>query len=288
MASQFSSRATTQKISSAHYVIGDIQGCQPKLEELLTEIASRAPDAHLIFVGDLVNRGPRSLQTLRRIRNLGEKARTVLGNHDLHLLAVAAGLRTQQRGDTLDEILNASDRDELLTWLRHQPLALSVADHLIVHAGVLPQWTTERTLALAQEVELVLQGPQWIDFLKEMYGNQPAQWNDALTGFDRLRCIVNALTRLRFCSEDGVMDLACKGEVSDKEGFLRWFDVSARQSKDATIVFGHWSTLGLMLRENLISLDTGCLWGGKLTAVRLEDREIIQVDCPQFKIPGSL
>jgi bis(5'-nucleosyl)-tetraphosphatase (symmetrical) len=271
------------------YAIGDIQGCHGRLDALLKKIDSIHPEAGIIFVGDLVNRGPGSLPTLRRVRALGSRARVLLGNHDLHLLAVANGIRKMHRSDTIDDILNAPDRDELLNWLRQQPLALMENGHLLVHAGVVPQWTARQVIDLAREVETVLSGPDWVPFLKTMYGNLPARWDDALEGADRLRCIVNALTRIRFCSSDGTMDLtASKGADTELPGQMPWFDVPGRKSADITVVFGHWSTLGLMIRPNLISLDTGCLWGGKLTAICLEDRSVIQVDCPQYQRPGSI
>lgn len=271
------------------YAIGDLQGCQPKLTELLEKIRTVCPEPRLVFVGDLVNRGPRSLATLREVRALGDTTNVVLGNHDLHLLAVAEGIRKAHPSDTLDDILNAPDRDELLDWLRHRPLALFENGHLIVHGGVLPQWTAQQTLALANEVETVLRGPDWVSFLRQMYGNTPAKWDDTLEGADRIRCIVNALTRIRFCSTDGTMDLAStKGVETALPGHLPWFDVPGRKTEDVTVVFGHWSTLGLTMRPNLISLDTGCLWGGKLTAVCLDDRSVVQVDCPQFQRPGSI
>jgi len=271
------------------YVIGDLQGCRPKLTELLDRIRAVCPQPKFIFVGDLVNRGPSSLATLREVRALGNSASMVLGNHDLHLLAVAHNIRRQHPSDTLDDILQAPDRDELLDWLRCQPLALFENGHLLVHAGVLPQWTAAQTMALAGEVEAVLRGPDWVGFLRQMYGNTPARWDDRLTGADRLRCIVNALTRIRFCMADGTMELtASKGVETEMPGYMRWFDVPGRKTEDVTVVFGHWSTLGLTLRSNLISLDTGCLWGGKLTAVCLEDRSVIQVDCPQYQRPGSI
>lgn len=271
------------------FVIGDLQGCRPKLTELLERIQAVSADPKLIFAGDLVNRGPKSLETLREVRALGNAANVVLGNHDLHLLAVAHGIRKQHPSDTLDDILHAADRDELLDWLRHLPLALFEDGHLIVHAGVLPQWTAQKTMALANEVESVLRGPDWVNFLRQMYGNTPAKWEDSLTGADRLRCIVNALTRIRFCTADGTMDLtASKGVETALPGHMSWFDVPGRKTEDVTVVFGHWSTLGLMMRPNLISLDTGCLWGGQLTAVSLGDRTVIQVDCPQYQRPGSI
>ncbi len=269
------------------YAIGDLQGCNTQLTALLEKIDAHSPDAQLIFVGDIVNRGPQSLAALRQVRALGKRARIVLGNHDLNLLAVASGLRKPHASDTMDDILQASDRDDLLTWLRHQPLALEQDGHLCVHAGVLPQWTMQQTLYLSREVEAALQGAEWVEFLKTMYGNTPAQWNDALQGADRLRVIVNALTRVRFCHPDASMDFkTAEGLDSAPAGLVPWFDLPDRKTAGTPVVFGHWSTLGLMLRTDLIGLDTGCVWGGKLTAVNLQDRSVLQVDCPQHKRPG--
>jgi bis(5'-nucleosyl)-tetraphosphatase (symmetrical) len=268
------------------YAIGDVQGCHQRLLELIERVNSISVDSKLIFVGDLVNRGPQSLATLRQIRALGDTANMVLGNHDLHLLAAAHGIRKPHASDTVDDILGAPDCDELLDWLRRQPLALFEKGHLFVHAGVLPQWTVEQTLELAHEVETVLRGPNWVSFLREMYGNAPARWDDTLKGADRLRCIVNALTRIRFCSLDGTMEFMSKeGLPMAAPGYFPWFDIPGRKTEDVTIVCGHWSTLGLMMRPNLICLDTGCVWGGKLTAVRIEDRAVFQVDCPQYQQP---
>jgi bis(5'-nucleosyl)-tetraphosphatase (symmetrical) len=269
------------------YAIGDIQGCQARANDLIDKIRSRTSQARLLFAGDAVNRGPESLAMLRQIRALGDSAEMVLGNHDLHLLAVSIGIRKPGRSDTISEILAAPDCDELLDWLRHRPLALMEQGYLLVHAGVLPQWTAQQALELAHEVETVLRGPNWGDFLRSMYGNEPARWDDKLTGMDRLRCIVNAMTRLRFCSADGTMDFHAKEGLEDAPpGFMPWFDVPERRSANTTIVCGHWSTLGLVLRPDLIALDTGCVWGGKLTAVCLEDRTVLQVDCPQYLQPG--
>lgn len=270
------------------FAIGDIQGCVESLDALLQQIHLQCATPELIFLGDLVNRGPHSLETLRKIRAMGNAAKVVLGNHDLHLLAVACGIRKPHRSDTLDAILRAPDRDELLDWLRGQPLACFENDCLFVHAGVVPQWNAQQTLALSQEVETVLRGPDWMNFLREMYGNTPARWDDALQGTDRLRCIVNALTRIRFCTADGTMELASKGTESEMPGYLRWFDVPGRRTEDVTVVFGHWSTLGLIVQPDLVSLDTGCLWGGKLSAISLDDRQVLQVDCPQYQKPGSI
>ncbi len=269
------------------WAIGDLQGCYAPLRELLEEIGFNAERDRLWFVGDLVNRDPRSLQVLRFVQGLGDRAVTVLGNHDLHLLAVANGIRKPHRSDTLDAILQAPDRDELLDWLRCQPLAQFKNGHLIVHAGVLPQWSAQETLDLAREVETVLRGPDWVSFLHEMYGNTPAKWDNALQGVDRLRCIVNALTRLRYCRADGSMELLlAESNAGPQHDLLPWFDMPRRLTEDVTVVFGHWSTLGLTMRPNLIGLDTGCVWGGKLTAVRLEDRAVFQVSCPQYQKPS--
>ncbi|HEV7856053.1 MAG TPA: symmetrical bis(5'-nucleosyl)-tetraphosphatase [Herminiimonas sp.] len=272
------------------YAIGDLQGCHDQLVLLLEKIETITPNAQFIFVGDIVNRGPKSLATLRAVRNFGKRAHIVLGNHDLNLLAIAAGLRKPHRSDTLDDILAADDRDELIDWLRHQPLALHEQGHLCVHAGVLPQWNTEQTLALAREVEAALQGPDWVQFLREMYGNEPAKWHDDLQGAERLRCIVNALTRVRYCEADGTMDFKSvegPGQIDIAAGLMPWFDVPHRRTEETTVVFGHWSTLGLVLRPNVIGLDTGCIWGGKLTAVNLQNRTLVQIDCPQQQQPGK-
>jgi bis(5'-nucleosyl)-tetraphosphatase (symmetrical) len=270
------------------YAIGDLQGCHAQLRALLDRIHAVSSDPQFTFVGDLVNRGPKSLDTLREIRALGARASVVLGNHDLHLLAVAQGIRAPGKSDTLDDILHAPDREELLDWLRHQPLALAQNGHLLVHAGVLPQWTAQQTLELAREVETVLRGPDWVEFLRQMYGNAPARWDDALQGVERWRCIVNALTRIRFCTADGSMDFTTvEGVAAAAPGYMPWFDVPGRKTEEVPVVFGHWSTLGLTIRPNLIGLDTGCIWGGKLTAVSLTDRTVVQVDCPQQQRPGK-
>jgi bis(5'-nucleosyl)-tetraphosphatase (symmetrical) len=272
---------------TATFAIGDLQGCCQSLQRLLNLIVLPLPNTKLLFVGDLVNRGPQSLATLRHIRSLGNRAQAVLGNHDLHLLAVSQGIRPLHATDTLQDILIAPDRDELLDWVRHRPLALFENGHLLFHAGVLPEWDAEKVMSLAHEVETMLRGPDWVDFLRHMYGNEPPVWNDNLEGHDRLRCIINTLTRIRFCRPDGGIDFTIKeGAGAAPEGYLPWFDMPGRKTADVTCVFGHWSALGLTLRPNLIGLDTGCVWGGKLTAVRLEDRALFQVDCPQTLKPG--
>src|SRR5450830_184936 len=264
------------------YAIGDIQGCNQQLKRLEALIAKHPSDATFLFVGDLINRGPQSLATLRHIRSLCNRAQAVLGNHDLHFLAVSQGIRPLHPTDTLQEILDAPDRDDLIDWLRHRPLALFERGHLLFHAGVLPEWDAEKVMCLAHEVETMLRGPNWVDFLRHMYGNEPSHWSDDLQGDDRLRCIINTLTRMRFCRPDGGIDFSIKeGLEAAPPGYIPWFDMPDRQTADVTCVFGHWASLGLTLRPNLIGLDTGCVWGGKLTAIRLEDRALFQVDCPR-------
>ena len=269
------------------WVIGDLQGCGTQLDEML----ARLPDeARLIFVGDIVNRGPQSLHCLRTVKAMCESGRAMalLGNHDLHLLAVAAGIRPQHDDDTLGEVLAAPDRDGLLDWLRGCPLASAQAGALFVHAGVLPQWSVARTLALAGEVQVRLRSADYRDFLAAMYGNRPARWDDALAGADRLRCIINALTRLRFVDDSGTMDLQVKdGTSAAPAGFVPWFDHPQRATRDTTVVFGHWSTLGFVDRADAVCLDTGCVWGGALTAFSWPDRRRIQVDCPQAQDPRA-
>jgi len=273
----------------AIWMIGDVQGCGAVLTRLLAhpEIAAD-PDARFWFAGDLVNRGPQSLSTLRTLMALGERAVAVLGNHDLHLLAVAAGVRAPGKRDTLADILNASDAEQLITWLRHRPLAHFEAGHLMVHAGVAAPWTVAQTLALAGEIEQALRGPDWRKHLAQMYGDNPARWQDSLSGAKRLRVIINALTRMRFCTADGRMELSVKGAPdAAPAGLLPWYDVPGRATSNITIVFGHWSTLGLLLRPDVICLDSGCVWGGRLTAVRLHDRRIVQIECGQAQKPGE-
>jgi bis(5'-nucleosyl)-tetraphosphatase (symmetrical) len=275
----------------ALYLIGDIQGCDAALGRLLDAIAFSPSRDRLVLLGDLVNRGPDSLAVLRRVMALQDAAACLLGNHDLHLLALAQGIRQPHRGDTLADILHAPDRAAMLDWLRLRPLALHEAGVLMVHAGVLPQWTAAQTLALAHEVEDALRGPDWRAFMAVMYGNQPDRWDDALCGPGRWRVIVNALTRLRFCTPDGRMDFEVKDGTNDPPpGLLPWFDVPERRTRDSVIAFGHWSTLGWLSRADVLGLDTGCVWGGCLTAVRLgatpQARERFQVRCPQAQKPG--
>jgi len=264
----------------ATYAIGDVQGCYTELQLLLKQIQFDPLNDKLWLVGDLVNRGPGSLQVLRLVKSLGDSAITVLGNHDLHLLAVAAGMAELHRSDTLDEILNAPDRDELLTWLRHQRLLHVEDGYVLVHAGLLPQWGVNQAAELAHEVERALRGGDYTTFLERMYGNTPHSWDDELSGYKRLRVITNAFTRMRICTLQGEMEYKFKGELEKiPAGYLPWFDVPKRKNQQATIIFGHWSALGLKVTPNIIALDTGCLWGGPLTALRLGDRKLFQVPC---------
>jgi bis(5'-nucleosyl)-tetraphosphatase (symmetrical) len=250
------------------------------LQRLLDAIRFDDRADRLWFVGDLVNRGPDSLATLRFVKALGESAVSLLGNHDLHLLAVAHGVQRLRRDDTLQDVLDAPDRDELLDWLRGRPLMHIEHGFAVVHAGLLPQWTVEQARALAGEVERALSGEQWGELLSRMYGNQPARWSDDLSGYDRARVIINAMTRLRLCTAAGEMEFGHKGRLEDAPpGYLPWFDVPARRSRGTPVIFGHWSALGLKLSDDLIGLDTGCLWGRRLTAFRVEDRRIFQVSC---------
>jgi len=260
------------------YAIGDLQGCYYSFLSLLNACAFNPARDRIWLVGDLVNRGPYSLEVLRWLKANQASTITVLGNHDLHALAVHEGLASVHRSDTLDELLTAPDRDQLFDWLRLQNLAHTEDDYLMVHAGILPQWTAQSAKSLAHEVESVLRGPGYRDFLAHMYGNQPDRWDDDLQGMDRLRIITNAMTRMRICTPDGQMEFRFKGEPQNiPEGYLPWFDVKKRNSKKDTLIFGHWSALGLVLRKRVIGLDTGCLWGGKLSALRLEDRKLFQV-----------
>lgn len=276
--------------------MGDIQGCDDAFARLLSLIDFSPSRDTVYILGDLVNRGPGSAAVLRRCMALGDSARALLGNHDLHLLAAAHGVREPSRRDTLQDILQAPDREILIDWVRNQPLARRVQHDntplLMVHAGVLPQWTVEDVLACAAEVETILRGPDLGDFLRQMYGNTPDRWNTSLQGTDRLRLIVNALTRLRFCSAEGRMDFESTESASEAPaGLLPWFDAPGRRTRDTLIAFGHWSTLGWLSRPDVLGLDTGCVWGGCLSAVRfgktLADREHCKVTCLQAQPPGN-
>jgi bis(5'-nucleosyl)-tetraphosphatase (symmetrical) len=286
----------------ALYLIGDVQGCNSALQRLLDQISFSASRDTLYLLGDLVNRGPDSAGVLRRLMAYGDSAQCLLGNHDLHLLALSQRVRKPGRHDTLNNILQAPDRPAMLEWLRWQKMAMALTidghDLLMVHAGVLPSWSASQTLALAAEVQAVLRGPALGDFLQQMYGDEPHAWSDALSGVDRLRVIVNSLTRMRFCDAQGRMEFTSKeGSSAAPPGYMPWFDVPGRQTAAITLAFGHWSTLGWLDRPDVLALDTGCVWGGSLSAVRLggtkrsgNDRvlahELIQVKCEQAQQPG--
>lgn len=274
----------------ATYFIGDVQGCDAALGRLLQTIDFSPSRDTLYLLGDLVNRGPASLAVLRRLIALDGSAHCLLGNHDLHLLAVAHGVRKPHRSDTVQDILDAPDRNALLHWLRHRPMALMAHGWLLVHAGVLPQWDAAQTLALAHELERELRGADWGVLMHNLYGNRPDQWRDDLRGYDRLRVIVNALTRLRFCSADGVMEFDTKDSAdAAPAGFMPWFEVPGRRSAGTLVAFGHWSTLGAVQLPGVLPLDTGCVWGGCLTAARVGDApgdvEQISVRCEQAQKP---
>jgi bis(5'-nucleosyl)-tetraphosphatase (symmetrical) len=272
------------------YLIGDVQGCCSALQRLLDTLAFSPSRDHVVMLGDLVNRGPDSLGTLRLLRGLGDAATCLLGNHDLHFLAAAHGIRKTHRSDTLEGLLNAPDREAWVDWVRQRRMALHDHGWLMVHAGVPPQWTLATTLKLAAEVEQQLRGPDLNAFLAVMYGNQPDRWRDALQGADRLRFAINALTRTRFVAADGTLDFATKeGAGKAPAGLLPWFEHPQRQTQGVPMAFGHWSTLGLIQRPDLLALDTGCIWGGKLSAARIApdgSTEIIQIDCEQAQRPG--
>ncbi len=266
----------------ATYAIGDIQGCFTSLMALLKRVAFDPAHDRLWLVGDLVNRGPDSLHTLRFVRDLGPAAVTVLGNHDLYLLMVAYGaVRSRAKDDTIQAVLDAPDREALLGWLRTRPLMHVENGFAMVHAGLLPGWSVPQARALAREVEGALAGPYHADLLHNMWGSEPAAWHPDLRDYARMRVIVNAMTRMRFCTLDGQMDFKVKGEVTKApKGYVPWFEVPGRKSADTTLVFGHWSALGLRVEPRLLALDSGCLWGRELSAVRLEDRAVVQVACP--------
>jgi bis(5'-nucleosyl)-tetraphosphatase (symmetrical) len=261
----------------AIYAIGDVQGCADSLTALVSQLPFRRNRDALWFVGDLVNRGPQSARVLRMIRAAGPQAITILGNHDLHLLAVSCGARAASASDTLDDVLSAPDANDLIEFVRHRPLAHCDQGVLMVHAGVLPSWSTRQTLSLATEVSNRLQSRHWQDFMHEMYGNAPAHWRDGLRGHARLRAVVNVLTRLRYLRANGEIEFKCKTNPSAAPADLvPWFAAPNRKTARQRIVFGHWSTLGLRISPKLMGLDTGCVWGSFLTAARLDDGAIFQ------------
>jgi bis(5'-nucleosyl)-tetraphosphatase (symmetrical) len=267
----------------ATYAIGDVQGCFDELQQLLAQFSFQKDRDKLWFVGDLVNRGPKSLQVLRFAKGLGERAVVVLGNHDLHLVSEHEGFDTARKGDTFDDVLGAPDRKELVDWLRTRPMTHVEGGWAMVHAGLLPQWSVAKSVLLGKEVHAALTGLHYRDFLKNMYGSKPDEWNERLAGWDRLRVIVNAMTRLRFCTREGKMDLKAKG-ATPPPGYDPWF--ALRRDKEA-IVCGHWSALGVRIAPKLAALDSGCVWGGKLTALRLEDRAVFEVPCVGYQEPGG-
>lgn len=276
----------------ATFLIGDVQGCDAALARLLEQIDFSPSRDTLYLMGDLVNRGPDSAGVLRRMMALEGSAHSLLGNHDLSLLAVAHGLQAPHRNDTMDSVLLAPDRERLLDWLRRQRMAIRAHGWLMVHGGVLPQWDADQVMALAAEVQDALRGPGLVEFLSKMYGNEPECWDESLQGAARLRVIVNALTRLRFCTTEGAMDLKVSGGLdAAPPGYLPWFDVPGRRTAGVPIAFGHWSQLGYLQRPDILSLDTGCVWGGCLSALRLGDARgaqmLIQVQCEQAQAPGG-
>lgn len=272
----------------ALFLIGDIQGCDDALERLLSHIDFSPSRDTLYVLGDLVNRGPHNVGVLQRLMQLEHSAQCLLGNHDLHLLAVAHGVRPLHPQDTTQDILHHPQRDLLLNWLRHQHMALHAHGVLMVHAGVLPTWSLAQTLALAGEVEHALRSSDWVDFLPTMYGGPPHQWHDDLTPPHRLRVILNALTRMRFCTAEGEMDFTVKESAAHApKGLMPWFEVPNRQTAGQMIAFGHWSTLQTTGRPDVMCLDDGCVWGGCLTALKLDTRERLSVKCPQALAPLS-
>lgn len=273
----------------AIYAIGDIQGCYDDLMRLLDTIKFDKNSDQLWFVGDLVNRGPKSLETLRFIRSLGDSAISVLGNHDLHLLAVAYKHSPARAKDTIRPVLQAKDREELLHWLRHRPLFHYNNDFCLLHAGLPPQWDFFTAKKMASRVEKELRGDKYIKFLKNMYGNSPSRWDEKLTGIEQLRFTVNCFTRMRFCDEKGRLDFNYSGKLgSQPKHLIPWFDLPNRRNAHLKIIFGHWSALGYHQARNCYAIDTGCLWGGQLTALRLDaEMQRTSIDCKGYRIPGK-
>lgn len=277
----------------AIFAIGDIQGCWIELQRLLNKINFDPEEDTLWFTGDLVNRGPGSLETVRFVKKLGDSAITVLGNHELHLLAIAHGKFKARKNDTFDALLKAHDRDELIEWLRHRPLMHRDKElgYAMVHAGLPPQWSIKEASRRAKEIETVLQSDQVGDFLENMYGDEPAIWDEELTGWERLRFITNCFTRIRYCDKKGRLNLKQKCAPGDQpDGLFPWFELPKRKNKSADIIFGHWSTLGFKAENGIYALDTGCLWGGQLTALRIDGEEMFRtsIDCPCVKKLGKI
>lgn len=277
-----------QVIKMTIYAIGDIQGCFTELQNLLKHINFSSDNDTLWFAGDLINRGPKSLETLRFIKSLGKNAITVLGNHDLHALAVRAGIKKDKHG-TLSNLLTAPDADELFLWLRKQPLIHfdATLNYTLVHAGIPANWDLKSALKYGTELHEVLASDNYLEFLKNMYGDQPNIWHEDLTGWNRLRYICNGFTRMRYCFENGSLNLTEKNSPdvvssTSNDNLLPWFDVKNRKTKSENIIFGHWSTLGLKIEDGLYALDTGCLWGNHLTALKIDSSlNYYQVKCPE-------
>jgi bis(5'-nucleosyl)-tetraphosphatase (symmetrical) len=267
----------------ATFAVGDVQGCFDELRQLIEVAGFDRRRDRLWFVGDLVNRGPKSLEVLRFVRDLGSRARVVLGNHDLHLVTQFEGFERPRDDDTFKDVLEAPDARELVDWLRTRPLLVADGDYVMVHAGLLPTWTIAKARGLAREVEKALAGSRYREFLANMYGSKPDVWRDSLQGWDRLRVVINAMTRMRFCTARGKMEFRAKGNEPPR-GFRRWFET---YKGGKTVVFGHWSQLGLTFGKRHTGLDSGCVWGGRLTALRLEDRALVQVPCRGYQAPGN-
>ena len=267
----------------ATIAIGDVQGCFDELRQLLVATGFDRKKDKLWFVGDLVNRGPKSLEVLRFVRDLGARAVTVLGNHDLHLITQYEGFERPRKDDTFQDVLEARDARELVDWLRARPMMHVAGECAMVHAGLLPQWTLAKARKLGKEVEAALVAPKYREFLKNLYGSKPDRWRDSLEGWDRLRVIVNAMTRMRYCTPAGKMEFQSKGS-RPPAGYLPWF---ASRKQERTVVFGHWSTLGLTLGKHHAGLDSGCVWGGALSALRLEDRKLHQIACAGYQPAGG-
>jgi bis(5'-nucleosyl)-tetraphosphatase (symmetrical) len=275
----------------ATYAIGDVQGCYDPLRRLLDYISFDPAADRVWFVGDLVNRGPASLDVLRLVKGFGAATTVVLGNHDLHLVMLAEGYGKANKEDTLDDVLGAPDRSELLAWLRAQPLVHVEGGWVMVHAGLLPSWTVAQAKALSDEASAALMATDYRKFLAHMWGSEPAAWRDDLTGWDRLRVVVNAMTRMRYVTSAGAMEFRAAGAKAPPDkgppGCVPWFAAPGRASADHSIVCGHWSALGFHDEPNLLALDTGCLWGGCLTAVRLEDRRVFRQPCSEQAKPSG-
>lgn len=266
------------------YAIGDVQGCFDELQRLLEEIIFDKKRDRLWFVGDLVNRGPKSLEVLRFVRGLGDRAVVVLGNHDLHLITQFEGFERARKDDTFQDVTAAHDARDLVDWLRTRPMMHAEGSYAMVHAGLLPQWSVAGALKLAKEVEAALARPGYREFLAHLYGSKPEAWRDSLGGWDRLRVIVNAMTRMRFCTKQGKMEFRAKG-AEPPPGFLPWYQT--RRKDRQKLVFGHWSQLGLKLTQRFAALDSGCVWGGALSALRLEDGKLVQVGCAGYQSAGG-